>query len=256
MIETRPCAPIVLVHGLLGFDRIRFGQLELKRYFPGIEENLKEAGHHVRAANLSRTRGVEARAVELRRFIVREFPDEPVHVFAHSMGGLDARYMISKLDMGDRVHSLTTIGTPHRGCSFADWGIRKLGWLLKPILRLFGISHDAFYDLTIDGCRRFNEEVRDVPGVRYLSVAGQCDESMLGHILKLPSRIVQKLEGANDGVVSIASATYGERCDIWDADHLNLVNWPNRAAKARGLWRDRSTDYVDLARRVEQLICN
>src|SRR5262249_5187529 len=38
-----------------------------------------------------------------------------VHVFAHSMGGLDARYMISRLGMAKRVLSLTTIATPHRG---------------------------------------------------------------------------------------------------------------------------------------------
>src|ERR1700733_14742810 len=96
-------APIVLVHGLLGFDRISVGRVELKRYFPGIDERLEAAGHRVCTAKLSRTRGVAARAMELRRFILQRFPDERVHVFGHSMGGLDARYMISKLDMGNRV---------------------------------------------------------------------------------------------------------------------------------------------------------
>jgi triacylglycerol lipase len=167
------------------------------------------------------------------------------------MGGLDARYMISKLDMGPRVLSLTTIGTPHRGCSFADWGIRNLGWFLKPIMRCLGVSPDAFYDLTIENCRRFNDEIRDVPGVRYRSVAGQCDESLLGPVLRLPSKIVRNLEGPNDGIVSVASASYGEHCEIWHADHLNLVNWPNRTARARGLWGDRAADFVKLARRVE-----
>jgi triacylglycerol lipase len=251
MSKQLPRAPIVLVHGLLGFDRISVGRFEFKRYFPGIEERLAAAGHQVRTASLSRTRGVPARALELRRFILREFPNDRVHVFGHSMGGLDARYMISNLDMGGRVHSLTTIGTPHRGCSFADWGIRKLGWLLGPVLRFLSISPDAFYDLTTERCRRFNEEVRDVPGVRYLSVAGHCERSNLGLALRLPSRIVQNIEGPNDGIVSVSSAAYGERCDMWEADHLNLVNWPNRIARARGLWRDRAADYVELARSVE-----
>jgi triacylglycerol lipase len=243
-------APIVLVHGLLGFDRISVGRLELKRYFPGIDAQLEAAGHRVCTARLSRTRGVAARAQELRQFILRRYPNEPVHIFGHSMGGLDARFMISKLDMGDRVLSLTTIGTPHRGCSFAEWGIRSLGWFLKPILRLLRISSDAFYDLTPEFCRRFNEAVPDVPGVRYLSVAGECDESLLGPIFRLPSRIVRNIEGPNDGIVSVASAAYGEHCEIWHADHLNLVNWPNRFARARGLWGDRAADFVKLAHRA------
>jgi len=36
-----------------------------------------------------------------------------VHLFAHSMGGLDARHMITHLGMANRVRTLTTIGTPH-----------------------------------------------------------------------------------------------------------------------------------------------
>ena len=38
-------------------------------------------------------------------------PLEKVIIFAHSMGGLDARYMISVLGAGHRVASLTTIAT-------------------------------------------------------------------------------------------------------------------------------------------------
>jgi triacylglycerol lipase len=240
-----------LVHGLLGFDRISVGRLELKRYFPGIDEQLEAAGHRVCTARLSRTRGVAARALELRRFIRRCFPNQRVHIFGHSMGGLDARYMISKLDMGDHVLSLTTIGTPHRGTVFADWGVRNLGWFLRPVMRGLRISPDAFYDLTTENCARFNEEVRDVLGVRYLSVAGQCDQSLLGPVFRLSSRVVRNVEGPNDGIVSVASASYGEHCDLWHADHLNLVNWPNRAARARGLWQDRAADFVKLAHRVE-----
>jgi len=239
-------APIVLVHGLLGFDRVALGRFELKRYFPGIEEQLEGAGHVVRVARLSRTRGVAVRALELRRFIRQQFPGRRVHVFAHSMGGLDARWMISKLDMADHVLSLTTMGTPHRGSSFADWGIRKAGWCIKPMLRALQISPDAFYDLTTDNCLRFNEEVKNAPGIRYLSIAGQRDLAALGPFWRLSSRIVYDREGPNDGVVSISSASYGERCDVWDADHLNLVNWPSRSAAGR----DYSCNYLHIANRV------
>jgi triacylglycerol lipase len=230
----------------LGFDRIRLGRLDLKRYFPGIEERLVDTGRPVRVARLSRTRGVQDRALELRRFICREFPGEPVHLFAHSMGGLDARYMISRLGMDDQVLSLTTIGTPHRGSSFADWGIRKLGWLARPMLRVLNISAVAFDDLTTDRCRRFNESVKDVPGVRYYSVAGRRDQQAIGLFWRLPWQIVYDREGPNDGVVSVDSARYGEQCDIWEADHLNLVNWPSRSARGR----DYSSHYLHMAKRV------
>ena len=50
------------------------------------------------------------------------------------MGGLDARYLISRLGMADRVLSLTTLGTPHRGTSFADWGVSRLQRYLRPLL--------------------------------------------------------------------------------------------------------------------------
>jgi len=35
-----------------------------------------------------------------------------VHIIAHSMGGLDARLMIYRYRLEDRVASLTTVGTP------------------------------------------------------------------------------------------------------------------------------------------------
>nr|BAI49942.1 putative esterase [uncultured microorganism] len=240
-------APIVLVHGLLGFDRICLGKYELKNYFPGIEACLGSAGRQVRLARLSRTRGVAARALELRRFIRREFPGQRVHVFAHSMGGLDARYMISKLDMADHVLSLTTLGTPHRGCSFADWGIRELGWFLRPTLRLLNISRDAFLDLTTDACRRFNEETPNAPGVRYRSIAGDCDRSAIGPFWQLSWNIVHDREGPNDGVVSVNSARHGESLDVWRADHMNLVNWSSRISKGR----DFARKYVHLANQID-----
>jgi len=34
----------------------------------------------------------------------------------------------------------------------------------------------------------------------------------------------------------VASATWGERTDVWAGDHLNLVNWPNRIARAAVEW--------------------
>jgi triacylglycerol lipase len=243
----------VLVHGLCGYDRISAFGVTLKDYFPGIREKLEAAGNRVLVPRLSLTRGVATRAEELKRFIEKRVPDGgPVHLLGHSMGGLDGRYMISRLGMAARVKSLTSIGTPHRGSPFADWGVRLFGRLVAPFFQLLGVSYQAFLDLTTAGCRRFNETVTDAPGVRYFSVAGVCESRWMGPEWRLPHSIVNRAEGANDGVVSVASATWGEHTDVWEGDHLNLVNWPNRLARKRGVWDTLAPDYGRIVRRLAE----
>ena len=83
----------------------------------------------------------------------------------------------------------------------------------------------------------------NVPGVRYFAVAGRCDRAWVGPEWLVPYSIVNEAEGPNDGVVSVASATWGEHTDLWDGDHLNLVNWPNRIARKRGMWVNLAPDY-------------
>ena len=146
--------------------------------------------------------------------------------------------MIARLGMADRVLSLTTIGTPHRGSSFADWGIRRLSRVVIPMLRSMGLPHQAFYDLTTESCRRFNDEVPNVPGVHYHSIAGRCEIPWVGPEWRFSFRVVSKAEGPNDGVVSVASAAWGESHEVWAGDHLNLVNWPNRRARRLGVWSE------------------
>ncbi len=244
-------APIVLVHGLCGYDRITAFGRTLRDYFPGIREKLEAAGNRVLVPRLSCTLGVAARANELKNFIAQRVPGGPVHVVGHSMGGLDARFMVSRLGMADRVRSLTTVGTPHRGTAFADWCIRRFGRLVGPFFQLLGLSYQAFLDLTTAGCRRFNESVPDAPGVRVLLGRGRVRKPVDGgRSGALPHGIVSRAEGPNDGVVSVASAAWGEHNDVWDGDHLNLVNWPNRHARKRGVWESFAPDYGRIVRRI------
>ena len=244
-------APIVLVHGLCGYDRIALFGRTLKDYFPGIREKLEAGGNRVLIPRLSLTRGVAERAAELKRFIERRVPDGgPVHLIGHSLGGLDGRYMISKLDMAERVMSLTTVGTPHRGSPVADWGVSRFRAVAAPFFHLLGLSYQAFIDLTTAACARFHATVPDAPGVRYLAVAGVCERRMMGPEWWLPHGIVSRAEGPNDGVVSVASATWGAHTEVWEGDHLNLVNWPNRAARKRGTWDAIAPDYGRIVRRI------
>src|SRR3954465_6202601 len=100
--------PVILVPGLFGFDRIRVAGITLATYFPGIVECLERSGNRVFIPWMSPLGSVADRAQQLKDYLRRVSPDEPVHIVAHSMGGLDARYMISCLGMADHVQSLTT----------------------------------------------------------------------------------------------------------------------------------------------------
>ena len=41
---------------------------------------------------------------------------DKVHLVAHSFAGIDARCAISMMDFHTKVHSLTTLCSPHHGC--------------------------------------------------------------------------------------------------------------------------------------------
>jgi triacylglycerol lipase len=235
----------VLVHGILGFDHLKLCGWKIYSYFAHTPERLSAAGNRVFVARLSPTGAVAQRAAQLKAFLDRRVPGEPVHLVGHSMGGLDARYLIARLGMAHRVLTLTTLGTPHRGTAFADWGIRHLGRIAQPFFEILGIPPQGFYDLTTPSCRAFNEQIPDAPGVRYFSVAGRHTGSWRRPEWQLPHHIVTQSEGPNDGIVSLASATYGESTEVWEGDHLSLIHWlhpPAGAARAAG--------YTALVRRL------
>ncbi len=244
-------SPIVLVHGLFGFDRLHVGPLTLFEYFRHIPAALRAGGNRVLVARLSPTGGVEMRARQLKQMLDREVPHEPVHLIAHSLGGLDSRYLITHLGMAPRVLSLTTIGTPHRGTSFADWGVKRFARLVGSVFEFANVSYQAFFDLTRESCRRFNDATPDVRGVRYFSVAGRMRPRWQAPYWWPSWRVVESAEETNDGVVSVKSAQWGEWQDVWDGDHFELVNWPwPLASRTHG--DDRVAEYVNLVRRLAE----
>ncbi len=140
--------PIVLVHGLFGFTQVRMSQWVLLNYFAGIPPVFQAAGNRVLLPKLSPTGSIASRAAQLKAYIERVSPDQPVNLIGHSMGGLDCRYMITNLGMASRVLSLTTLGTPHRGSPFADWALVRFA-------RIFGSILDQLH-IPRPGVRRSN----------------------------------------------------------------------------------------------------
>ncbi|MGB3941016.1 MAG: hypothetical protein WBK96_05955 [Candidatus Manganitrophaceae bacterium] len=253
MSEIRSPTPIVLVHGILGFDQMSLFGVKVTEYFRKIPAALREAGYIVpKPPQLNPIGGIAERAQQLKDHLNDENnPDlfgKPVHLIVHSLGGLDARYMISKLDMAERVVSLTTIGTPHHGSLLADLTVSLSEPILTRWVKRFGIDMQAVCDLTTEACERFNQEVLESPKVRYFSIAGLFKPRRLFGkplgILGLPHEFILKKQGESDGIVSVQSATFGQRAEnwtflgTWEANHFRLINWGTEVMPSMSEWRD------------------
>lgn len=223
--------PIVLHHGLLGFSNVQVGPLKLS-YFPGIDRAITGRGHPLIVSKVHPTGGIERRARELKTIILRGLRaqgrdrGQKVVIIAHSMGGLDARYMISKLGMDDRVAALVTITTPHRGSPYADWCLKHLGQRLGglQLMNFLGLDVQAVSDLTTESCARFNERVPDAPGVKYFSISAARPWHRVPPFAIHAHQLITTAEGDNDALVSVRSSTWARHLGTWPADHWHTIN--------------------------------
>ena len=220
--------PIVLAHGIARFDVLRQWFVDQARpfgvepsdsthYFRNIGSHLEANGFAVHHAKVSFAAGIETRARELAAEIdgvVKAKATPKVHVIAHSMGGLDARHMLVDVPgAADKVASLTTIGTPHFGSSWADVALGFGGEYLVDAVRTV-IDLDGFRDLTTEACSAFNaraieSEVHN--RVQYQACASTQERSATFLPLQPAWMVIQAKEGANDGLVS-------ERSQLWQAE--------------------------------------
>jgi triacylglycerol lipase len=218
-------APIVLAHGLFGFRRIGLGPLTLTWYFRGIPGILQAAGNRVLVTRVHPTAGVERRAKKLGEQILEAFPDEPVHLIGHSMGGLDARQLIADPAWEGKILSLTTIATPHLGSSIADFAKLRVGRIYTLLERL-GIEHRGFLDVTPGAAAEFNRRTPLPERLPVFSVAGDPAHEEVCWPLRRLHAALEEMEGPNDGLVSVKSATaYGQPLPDWPVDHLRQMNW-------------------------------
>lgn len=97
------------------------------------------------------------------------------------------------------------------------------------ILETFGLETGAFSQLSRKYMREeFNPKTPDVEGVRYFSY-GAAFQPSLWSSFRQSHAIIEKVEGANDGLVSVESSKWGEyKGTLIDVNHLDLLNWTNR----------------------------
>ncbi|KAF9929214.1 hypothetical protein FBU30_001774 [Linnemannia zychae] len=125
-----PRHPIVLCHGLFGFDKMGPESLPSLQihYWNGIHKALTKLGAKVIVAGVPRTGAIRKRAEDLHKILSQTLEGSPINFIAHSMGGLDCRYLISHIhNKNYNVESLTTFSTPHRGSPMMDWFRDNIG---------------------------------------------------------------------------------------------------------------------------------
>ncbi len=205
--------PVILVHGLGLRD-----DMKLVKYWGKIPEKLKKNGIQVFLSNQLAFHTIEFNAILIKNRInqiLNESGSEKINIIAHSKGGIESRYMISKLDMSGKVASLTTISSPHRGSSLADLVLEKTAKkkvfkfsekIIKAIAEWQGDNSPeiipAFKQMTLAAMADFNKKITDVPEVYYQSYGGIVSGKPYGRWTDFKTKIIQEREGINDGVVS------------------------------------------------------
>ncbi|ROO31713.1 MULTISPECIES: esterase/lipase family protein [unclassified Pseudomonas] len=280
--------PILLVHGLFGFDRVAGVEL-----FHGVKQTLRAAGARVFIPYLSATHANEARGEELLAQIDRVLAGTGaarVNLIGHGQGALAARYAAAVAP--DRVASVTSVSGPNHGSELADF-LRKaltpgrlpehvasrVATLFADFISLLSgqaqLPHAAIAALaalTTEGVGAFNDKYPQglpknwgskgpdlVNGVRYYSWSGTLQEIPSdGHDATAPLQAFCRAfseyfiteAGQNDGLVGRFSSHLGKviRSD-YPMDHMEAVH-PGSGRARKGA--DPTALYVQHAERLRK----
>ena len=209
---------------------------------------MRKTGCEVYVARVPSVGNIEERAYHLSQFLEQNLRGRDVNLVSHSMGGLDARFLITHMPSKEfNVRSLTTISTPHRGSPIMDWirdtigvgakelkAVNSLVASSSPATSLTGAAsllsrlvapfdQPAYYNLTTEYMtQHFNPSTPDDPNVKYFSYGGAAANVGTLSPVRYMWEIVRSREGENDGIVSVYSARWGEYVETVPADHFDM----------------------------------
>ena len=245
--------PIVLVHGLFGFDS--FLGVD---YFYGIPSALSQDGARVFVAQVSAANSTEVRGEQLLaqvKNIMAITGASKVNLIGHSHGGPTIRYVAGVAPQ--LVASVTSIGGVNKGSRVADIlrGTVPAGGLsemivnnaAKAFVTLINLGSGgtslpqtptaALNSLTTAGSLDFNRRFPQalpsgcgsgaelVNGVRYYSWAGTLPVTNILDVSDGALGIMSLVFGeANDGLVSACSSRLGKHLGDYRQNHLDEVN--------------------------------
>ncbi len=189
--------PIVLVHGMAGFDKLTVGPVSVD-YWNHVRDALARDGEYEVFETVAPpydTSEVRAGAIMSQlEDILKKTNRKKLNLVGHSQGGMDARVLASPngYGMGDLIASVTTISTPHRGSKVADVALGIIPGVASNTLNdaasaLLGVLEKTVYDIqsstnlmaqaqeltTPYMANTFNPKYIDAPGVHYASYAGR-----------------------------------------------------------------------------------
>lgn len=248
--------PIVLVHGLFGFDNI--GPVE---YFYGVPSALRNDGASVFVVQVSATNSTEVRGEQLLaqvKKILAATGAAKVNLIGHSHGSPTSRYVASVRP--DLVASVTSVGGVNKGSAVADLllkvsppgsisnsvivtaanGLATLINILTGGSGLNQASLAAAQSLSTAGSLKFNqahpqgiptsacgEGAYSVKGVAYYSWSGASNYTNVLDVADPALSLTGLVFGGakNDGLVSSCSSRLGRVIrDDYAINHLDEVN--------------------------------
>ncbi|MBD5138778.1 MAG: triacylglycerol lipase [Ruminococcus sp.] len=264
-VESQVCAtkyPILLVHGL-GFRDWRYFN-----YWGRIPKELIKNGAKLYYGNQEACATVAVNAEEIRKRVL-EITEETgcgkVNIIAHSKGGLDSRYAIAKLGIDDKVATLTTVGTPHRGSQVTDLAnklpdsfYRKVADFMNRRFKGFGDADPDFYtachQFNSDYAERFNEEVPDSEKVYYQSYASVMKNALSFGLLSFTYLLLKKF-GRNDGLVTVESAKWGNFKGVYESKGVRGISHGDTIDLAREDFKgyDPREEYVRIVSELKDM---
>lgn len=253
---TQTQYPIVLVHGLFGFDKV--GPVE---YFYGIPAALRSGGATVYTPQVSAANSTEVRGEQLLTEVKRILAvtgKAKVNLIGHSHGGPTIRYVASIRP--DLVASATTVAGVNKGSKVADImlglvpdgslsnsvirsiadGLGKLLSFLSGSPNLPQNSIAAARSLSTAGSAKFNaahpaglpttacgEGAYSVRGVSYFSWSGGKSYTNIFDVLDPAMALTSLAFGGakNDGLVASCSSRLGKVIrDDYAMNHADEIN--------------------------------
>jgi triacylglycerol lipase len=227
--------PVILVHGMAFRDGKYVGS------WGRIPQVLRDYGVDLYFGGTDAWGICETNAELLKEqveTVLRETGKERVNIIGYSTGGIDARYMIWKYDLGGQVASLVTISTPHQGSELADLVFQqKITYtrfgkaLIRGLGKHSGDREPAPYELgfryTRKEMEKFNAMVLPDPRVYYLSVYSVIKSGWDDPLFGWTRWYINRKAGMNDGVVSEKSVLWhGEIMGAGDRiSHLEIVDY-------------------------------
>lgn len=190
-------------------------------YFRGVVPYLEAAGNQVFTLTVPPVESVEVRARRIASFIETHpvLSTSRINLVGHSMGGVDGRYLASRLDPEHRIVSLTTLATPHRGSWLADF-IEFLP-LVGPTATTKWMP--GIHDLSERSMARLNTGLPDREDVSYFSIPSTTPLWTCTPLMWPLYLLLWLHDGANDGQVSRTSSSWGEVIEEAHADHFEMI---------------------------------